>query len=302
MEITGIKQNKRGVVMKKASSVMLVSFFTNFLLSIIKVIIGFIGKSSALIADGIHSFSDLVTDVVAILGSFFSEKPEDKEHPYGHGRLEYLTSVGIGIVVLAIGLALIGQVSSSDTSIPNKIVIFVSMGTILSKFLLSKYLILKGKKLDNQILLASGKESSADVYSSVIVLIATILMQLESIFHPFIYADKVASIIVGLFIVKTGFNILKENISMLIGSNEEETDYYKKVEKIILDNSFIKGINRLIIMKYGYYYTVTVDVSMDASLSLTEAHDQIDKIEEDLREKDERTKYINIHMSPYIEK
>lgn len=288
--------------MKKTTWVMTVSFITNLILSIIKMIVGFIGKSSALMADGVHSFSDLITDVVAILGSVISRKPADKEHPFGHGRLEYLTSVLIAVVVLGIGLTLIGTVVGSDSQIPEKIVIIVSIFTIISKFLLSRYLILRGIKYDNQILLASGYESEADVYSSIIVLISSILMQLESIWHPFIYADKIASIIVGIFIVKTGFSILKENISILIGSQDSDSENYKQIENIILSNKYIKKIDSLIIMKYGYFYSLTVEVSMDANLSLKKAHDEIEKIEKELYKQNERNKYIHIHMNPYIEK
>lgn len=287
--------------MKKTARVMFVSFFTNFVLSVVKVVIGFIAKSSALVADGIHSFSDLITDVVAILGGFLSEKPEDKEHPYGHGRLEYLTGTLIGILVLIIGLTLIGNVSTTKVEIPNKIVIIVSIFTIFTKFLLSKYLITKGRVYDNQILVSSGKESESDVYSSVIVLVSTILIQFESIFHPLIYVDKIAGIIVGIFIVKTGFNIIKENINVLIGCQEDETDYYKQIKDIILENKSIKSIDSLIAMKYGYYYTLTLEVSMDENLTLKEAHDEVEKIEHNLKKHNERTKYINIHMNPYKE-
>lgn len=285
--------------MKKASRVMFVSFFTNFVLSVMKVVIGFIGKSSALLADGIHSFSDLLTDIVAIFGNILSGKPEDKEHPYGHGRLEYLTSVLIGILVLAIGLVLIRNVSTSKTEMPSKIVIIVSLFTIIAKYMLSRYLIVKGRIYDNQILVSSGKESAADVYSSVIVLVASILMQLKDIWHGFIYTDKIAGIIVGIFIVRTGFNIIKENINVLIGLQENGTDYYDEVKSIILKNKNIKRIDSLIIMKYGYYYTLTLEVSMDADLTLQEAHDEVEKIEKDLQKYNERTKYINIHMNPY---
>ena len=285
--------------MKKTSRVMFVSFFTNFVLSVMKVVIGFIGKSSALLADGIHSFSDLLTDIVAIFGNILSGKPEDKEHPYGHGRLEYLTSVLIGILVLAIGLVLIRNVSTSKTEMPSKIVIIVSLFTIIAKYMLSRYLIVKGRVYDNQILVSSGKESAADVYSSIIVLVASILMQLKDIWHGFIYTDKIAGIIVGIFIVKTGFNIIKENINVLIGLQENNTDYYDEVKNIILKNKNIKRIDSLIIMKYGYYYTLTLEVSMDADLTLQEAHDEVEKIEKDLQKYNERTKYINIHMNPY---
>lgn len=278
---------------------MLISFFTNFFLSIVKVMIGLISKSSALVADGIHSFSDLITDVVALFGNVLARKPEDQKHPFGHGRIEYVTSAMIGLIVVGIGCILIGSVLQKDVEIPSKIVIIVSLFTILSKFILSRYLMQKGKELDNQILIASGKESSTDVISSIVVFIASILIQLEGYFHPFIYADKIASVLVGLFIVHTGFIILKENVSILIGEKESDTIYYEEVENIILQSTLVHHIDNLIIMKYGYFYSLTVEVSMYSNLSLKEAHDEIEMIEKNLKEKNERTKYIHIHMNPY---
>ncbi len=298
MEGIGTKPNRRGSL-EKTAYVMLVSFFTNFLLSILKVAIGFIGKSRALIADGVHSFSDLVTDVVALFGQYLSKKPEDQEHPFGHGRIEYVTSVLIGLFVFLLGFLLLFSTLKQEIEIPSKIVIFVSLFTIVSKWILSKYLILKGKKFDNQILLASGRESSADVISSIVVLFSSILMQLD--LPLFLYADKFASVIVGLFILHTGFTILKENFSILIGEKEGNTAYYEEVKATILENAFIHQIDNLILMKYGYFYSLTAEVSMDFNLSLKEAHDEIDKIEKNLREKNNRTKYIHIHMRPYEE-
>lgn len=280
---------------------MFISFLTNALLSTVKVIVGFLSKSSALVADGIHSFSDLITDVVALFGNVLARKPEDKEHPFGHGRIEYVTSAMIGIIVIMIGLFLIFNVVQKEIEIPSKIVIVVSLFTIASKFILSRYLIRKGRELDNQILIASGKESSTDVISSIVVLVASILIQFEGYFHPFLYADKIASVIVGLFIIHTGFMILKENISILIGEKESGTTYYEEVKNTILESDLIRKIDNLIIMKYGYFYSLTIEVSMDFELSLKEAHDEIEKIENKLKEKNERTKYIHIHMNPYDE-
>ena len=107
--------------MKKFNNIMRISVVTNSLLSIFKIIMGYIGKSSALIADGIHSFSDLLTDFFAMIGNYIAGKPADKKHPFGHGRLEYITSCGIGLVVLIIGFSLIKKSMSSSICIPSAI-------------------------------------------------------------------------------------------------------------------------------------------------------------------------------------
>ncbi len=283
--------------MNKTSKVMFLSFFVNAFLSIFKILIGFIGKSTALIADGIHSSSDLLTDIVAIIANIFSLKPADREHPYGHGRIEYLTSILIGIIIVIIAFILIYETEKNKINIPSKIVIIVSIITILTKYLLSEYLIIKGKKYDNQILTSSGKESRTDVYSSVVVLLSSILMQFQNKIEYLKYSDKIASIIVALFIIKAGFEIIKENINILIGKQEDKTEYYDEVKNKILNNKYIKNIDKLIIMKYGYYYSLTIEVSMDKNMSVEKSHDELEKIENILKE-NERTKYINIHINP----
>ena len=283
--------------MNKTSKVMFLSFFVNAFLSIFKILIGFIGKSTALIADGIHSSSDLLTDVVAIVANIFSLKPADKEHPYGHGRIEYLTSILIGIIIIIIAFILIYETEKNKINIPSKMVIIVSIITILTKYLLSEYLIIKGKKYDNKILTSSGKESRTDVYSSVVVLLSSILMQFQNKIEYLKYSDKIASIIVALIIIKAGFEIIKENINILIGKQEDKTEYYDEVKNKILNNKYIKNIDKLIIMKYGYYYSLTIEVSMDKNMSVEKSHDELEKIENILKE-NERTKYINIHINP----
>lgn len=282
-------------------NIMKKSFLTNFFLSIFKVASGFIFHSSALIADGIHSFSDLVTDVVAIVGNAFSLKPADYEHPYGHGNIEYLTSIVISSVVIFIGLVLIGSVANKEIVIPSALVIVVSIITIISKIILSRYLIKQGVKYKNNILIASGKESSADVISSIIVLISGILMQFSSSISIFKYADMVASIIVGLFIINTGFSILKENISQILGRREEDEEFVSNIKIELFEFADVLAVDDVMIMKLGPYYKVSIELSMDSSYSLKKAHDIAHNIEKILMMKNEKIKYINIHVNPYGE-
>ena len=200
----------------KITKVLLVSSITNIFLSIIKILFGFIGKCNALIADGIHSLSDLSTDLVAILGNHLSLKPADKKHPFGHGKTEYLTSLIIGIVIIILGLSLIYNIFNKEIIIPDLLMIIVSLFTIISKLLLSNYIYKKGILYSNNILIASGKESRADVYSSIFVLMSIILMQFSNEFNILKYADMFSTVIIALFIIKIGFNILKDNIGILL--------------------------------------------------------------------------------------
>lgn len=278
----------------------MVSSITNIFLSIIKILFGFIGKCNALIADGIHSLSDLSTDFVAIFGNHLSLKPADKKHPFGHGKTEYITSMIIGIVIIILGLTLIYNIFDKEIIIPNLLMILVSLFTIISKLLLSNYIYKKGIKYSNNILIASGKESKADVYSSIFVLISIILMQFSNEFSILKYADMVSTIIIALFIIKTGFNILKDNIGILLEEQVLDKKYLNNIKKIITSFDEIVEVKDLYILRYGPYYKLVSNVIMK-DLLLTDAHNIIDEIENKLKEQDDRIKYVFIHMEPKME-
>lgn len=284
--------------MKKFNNIMRISVVTNSLLSIFKIIMGYIGKSSALIADGIHSFSDLLTDFFAMIGNYIAEKPADKKHPFGHGRLEYITSCGIGLVVLIIGFSLIKKSMSSSICIPSLLVIVVSFITILVKYFLSFYLIRMGKIYNNNILISSGKESRADVYSSIVVLISSILVQFSNKINIFSYSDVVATIIVGIFIIKTGFLIIKENLSVLIGEQESNSDILGELKNFILDDKNICSLDDLVMIKYGAYFKIIIEVSMESDLSLEQAHNNAHMLQNNIMKQYKWAKYITIHINP----
>ena len=283
----------------KITKVLLVSSITNIFLSIIKILFGFIGKCNALIADGIHSLSDLSTDFVAIFGNHLSLKPADKKHPFGHGKTEYITSVIIGIVIILLGLSLIYNIFNKEITIPNLLMILVSLFTIISKYILSSYIYKKGIEYSNNILIASGKESKADVYSSIFVLISIILMQFSNELKILKYADMLSTVIISLFIIKTGFNILKDNIGILLEEQVLDKEYIKEIKNIITSFNEIVEIKDLYILRYGPYFKLVSNVIMK-DLSLTDAHKIIDEIEKKLKEKDDKIKYVFIHMEPQI--
>lgn len=276
---------------------LLKSFFVNLFLSVSKVIAGIFGKSSALIADGIHSFSDLMTDGVAIFGDRYALKPADKEHPFGHGKVEYLTCLVIGAVVLALGLEVIFSAYQENIIIPNRLVIWVSLFTIFLKFLISRYLLKVGYKQNSEILISSGKESSTDVISSVFVLLSGILMQFTDTYPMLKYSNFIATIIVGILIVHTGFYVIKENVSFIIGKQEDNNKLEAMID-LIAHEEKVDQVDNLAVIKNGPYFQITGEVSMDENLSLKEVHSIVENLEQKLRDLDERAKYITIHVNP----
>lgn len=287
--------------MEKATKVLVKSLIVNILLTLTKFVFGLIYKSKVLVADGIHSLSDLATDVVSIYGSKLSLKPADNEHPYGHGKIEYLTSIVIGAVILALALSLLGNSLNAKNTIASNMVLYVTIFTILAKYLISRYILSKGVKYKSNLLIASGKESRADVISSAIVIVTYFLSKLSSYSKIFLYSDTIGTFIIGLIILKTAYRILKENIVSILGEIEQDEEYLDKIREIILENSEVVNIEELNIIKYGHYYQANITINMDSDVTLEEACLVSNRIKKKLINKKTRISYAKISINPYME-
>lgn len=287
--------------MEKVTKVLVKSLIVNILLTLTKFVFGIIYKSKVLVADGIHSLSDLATDVVSIYGSKLSLKPADTEHPYGHGKIEYLTSIVIGAVILALALSLLGNSLNAKTTIISNMVLYVTIFTILAKYLISRYILSKGVKYKSNLLVASGKESRSDVISSAIVIITYFLSKLSSYSKIFLYSDTIGTFIIGLIILKTAYRILKENIVSILGEIEQDEEYLDKIREIILENSEVVNIEELNIIKYGHYYQANITINMDSDVTLEDACLVSDRIKKKLINKKTRISYAKISINPYME-
>lgn len=287
--------------MEKVTKVLVKSLIVNILLTLTKFVFGLIYKSKVLVADGIHSLSDLATDVVSIYGSKLSLKPADNEHPYGHGKIEYLTSIVIGAVILALALSLLGNSLNTKNTIASNMVLYVTIFTILAKYLISRYILSKGVKYKSNLLVASGKESRADVISSAIVIVTYFLSKLSSYSKIFLYSDTIGTFIIGLIILKTAYRILKENIVSILGEIEQDEEYLDKIREIILENSEVVNIEELNIIKYGHYYQANITINMDSDVTLEDACLVSDRIKKKLINKKTRISYAKISINPYME-
>lgn len=303
MVIIGTKLNKKSYTKKgdkvnKVTKVLTVSLIVNSLLSVLKIIFGFLSNYASLIADGIHSFSDLITDVVSIIGNKLSLKPADSEHPFGHGIIEYITSLIISFTIIILGINLIVNVFDHEVSVPSLFIMFVSLFTILAKYILSSYIYEKGIKYKNNILIASAKESKSDVVSSIFVLISIILIQFKDVISILKYSDIVGTILISILIIRTGYMVLKDNLSKIIGEQITDNEYIEKLKEIILNQENILEIKNLYVLKNGPYYKLLSDIYMNGEITVKLAHDIIDEVEDDVKKFDKKIKYVFIHMEP----
>ena len=283
--------------MNKADKYMRTSFLCNLFLSVFKLVFGLVCNVRSLIADGIHSFSDLITDVVAILGAKISEKPADYSHPRGHGKVEYITGVIISFFIIFLSYEIFKSSFDGNES-PNKYLIIVVLITIIIKYLLSKYLITRGKKINSMILISSGKESLTDVLSSMVVLIAIVFSQFSNKFPVFKYSDIIASVIISILIFIMGVRVLSTNVTLLIGEGERSKEKKRKLERIInkREDKFI--LKDYVMYKLGSYYEVIIKILVDGNMTVRDGHKLMDDIDRDLLKSSLNIKYVTIHIEP----
>ena len=277
---------------------MTISIIANLFLSVIKIVFGVLGSVKSLIADGIHSLSDLITDFVAVIGNYLSKKPADKDHPRGHGKIEYITSLIISCFIVFLGFSILKNSFSNRITIPNLYVSVVVLITIFVKYLVSHLLIQKGKEINSTILVSSGSESYTDVYSSLLVLLVIFLSQFYDSFSFLKYSDIVGSILISILILRTGIKLLIKSLSLLIGESEMSKDKLLEVKKIIKkrDDSF--KLKECIMYKYGSYYEVFITILVDGDMTVRDGHKLMDDIEKDLLKSDLKIKYVTIHIEP----
>lgn len=285
----------------KQEQVMQKSFLVNIALIIIKITSGFVFTSVALIADGVHSISDLLSDVFVILGIRHSLKPADDEHPFGHGKFEYVLSLFLGLSITFIAYNLGRQVilSWNDTlQVPATISLVVVVVVIVVKLFLARYLIAQGKEMDSEVVSASGVESLTDVISSAVVFVGILGVILGNAFNItwMLYGDKVASVLIALFIIRIGITIIIKAINSLQGRSVKE-DITSQYLSCIQDVPGVLNVDHLDMIAYGPYYQAIVDIRVQGELTVKEGHDIAHDVQEKLLE-NEKVCHVSVHVNP----
>ena len=256
---------------KKIIQTSIIGIIANVFLVIGKAIIGFIAHSVAIITDAINNLSDSLSSAITIIGTKLSNKKPDKKHPYGHGRVEYLTSLIIGIIVLAAGVMAIYE--SIKTLIDNPVVdhsiwSLVIIGlAILVKIGVSIYFSKVGKQVNSEPLKASGKDAFFDALLSVATLIGIGTSMIWGV-----NIEGYIGILIGLFILKTAYEILRDGVSLIIGerASQEEID---NIKHIVNSYEEVRGAYDLIINNYGAGRIIaSIHIEVDDHLTAKDIH------------------------------
>lgn len=273
----------------------IVGLIINLFLSIIKLSIGFLISSVSVTADGINNLSDTASSIITIIGFRLSSMPPDKEHPYGHGRLEYISALMVAFMVILVGFQFIQ--ASFDRIINPQTVRFelfsfiILIISISFKIWLSIFNKDLGEKINSSGLKATATDALGDVMTTSVVVISIIIGQFTTL--PI---DGIIGIVVSLMIMYNGYNLVKETISPLIGEAPDE-ELIKSIYDDVFSYDHIIGSHDLFIHTYGAGRTMaTLDVEFPADINIIAIHDIIDKAEREIGEKYNLT--LVIHMDP----
>lgn len=289
---------------KEIYRVTIVGGIVNFILLIIKFIAGFVGHSSAMVADAAHSLSDFVTDIIVILFVRLSSKPADKSHAYGHGKYETLATAIIGFLLLGVGIGILLEgankivdvVNGEVLEAPGMIAFVVAAISIVSKELVYQYTVFKGRSLNSQAVIANAWHHRSDAFSSIGTLVGIGFAVFGG--EKWRVLDPIAAIVVSAFIMKVAIEILKNSLSELLEhslpkSKEDE------IREIILSVEGVVAPHNLRTRRIGNSCAIDVHIRMDGNISLNEAHDKTIIIERRLKEQFGVGTYVSIHAEPY---
>ena len=283
------------------NTVMIKSFFINLFLIILKIVGGIFFMSASLIADALHSASDFFTDMMVIFGIQQSNKPPDKEHPFGHGKAEYVVSLLLGVLILFMAYQIFSSMITRALEGPTTPLIYaviIPVFVIGIKYGLAKYIMHYGEKLDSHALKASAKESFADIMSSIIVLFGILLGFIGkwASIDALIFADLVAALMVGVLILRVAYYIIKDAIVSILGKSAPPK-VIKEVTSIIESIEGVKGVDNLRMIVYGHYYQALVEISVEKTLTVKQGHDIASKVKRKMKE-NSKISHVLIHVNP----
>ena len=276
------------------------AIFVNIILALLKIMAGKIFYSMSLLSDGLNSLSDLITNVLVIVGLKVGSNPEDKEHPFGHGKIESVFSVIIGTFIMITAFELIKDnfsklISPSSENNLNITVIpiVVTILAILIKIFQLSFMKKRAKKYNNSLINSLLADYNTDIVISASVLIGLSLSRIHPVF------DTIVGFIVSIYIIKSGYELIKENSLILLDSQDDEL--IEKIRSEILRFKEIENAHDFRMTTSGKDIYVFADVRMDKNKTIEEAHDITNKISKRIKHKYKNIKRLLIHIEPVYE-
>ena len=272
----------------------------NIILFAAKFVVGTLFGAISIVGDAVNNLSDAGTQIISLISFRIAAKPADREHPFGHARIEYVTSMIVSFLVMLVGFELlkssVAQIFSPERPDSSPVAIFVLVGSMLCKLWLGLFNRTIGKKIDSSVMRATAADSLSDVFATGAVLIATVLPMIfkNMSWNP----DAYMGVIVAILIVVAGFRILNESKNAILGEAPSE-EIVKQISETVDRYEGALGIHDMVVHNYGPGRIIaSLHIEVDGSVDVFETHDMIDTIEKELR--DVCGIEATIHMDPIV--
>lgn len=282
-----------------ANKVSFVTIIGNILLSVMKLIAGFIAHSNAMISDAIHSASDVFSTFVVIIGIKLASKKADKEHPYGHERLECVAAIVLSMVLFitgfGIGAAALKNITSGDYNnivVPGVLALVAAIVSIVSKEAMYWYTRYNAKRIDSSALMADAWHHRSDAFSSIGALIGIAGARLG-----FPIMDSIASLIIFVFIIKAAYDIFKDAIDKMVDHACDDATV-NKIRECVMKHEDVLGIDMLQTRIFGNKIYVDLEIETDGSYTLSKAHTIAETVHDDIEKSFPKVKHIMVHVNP----
>lgn len=260
----------------------IVSIVVNVLIAAVKFFYGMAFHSISLIADAVHSLSDVLSSVVVIVGFRISARPPDEDHPFGHGRMELIASVIVATLLFVVGLEFlmgsIGKILKPEITELNSLGIVIIGATLLMKEGLARFSFFLGRTIDSSVLIADGHHHRSDAISTVLVLVSLGFVQ-----AGWPRADGIGGLVVSFFIMATAIGLIRESASPLLGRNPEP-ELVDRVREIALAHEETIGVHDIVIHDFRSIYNISLHIEVEHTMVLCLAHEISDTIESEIQE------------------
>ena len=284
---------------KKIQYILFVILILNIIVAVSKIVMGNISKSSAMSADGFASLADGLSNVIAIVGVYLASKPEDEDHQYGHGKIEIITGLIIGLFLLYaafnVVLEAIGKIKNPVDINISPLSLLVMLFTLVINIIVAYYEYKKGNELNSPILIADSLHTKSDIFVTVGVIIALILIRLGM---PYIL-DPVASFVVSLMIFYAAYNVFKENINILIDVKIVDD---KEVKNLVMtEYPCVKEMHKIRSRGTKNNAFMDMHIQVDPKMTVEESHRLMHNIERTIQKNIEENAHVIIHIEPYFD-
>jgi cation diffusion facilitator family transporter len=302
-EATTLFGETEGTRYSQAVYVTKVGMASNILLTGFKFFAGIAGNSSAMVADAAHSLSDFMTDIAVIAGLKVARKPGDNTHNYGHGKIETLSAVFIGLALILVAFGIfwgglqkvIAFYHGEVLPVPSKIALVAAVLSIVIKEWLYRYTMVYARKLRSDALTANAWHHRSDAFSSIGTTIgvgSAILLG-----GKWAVLDPIAAVILSFFIFKVAFDISYKNLDELLEASLDSTTY-RTIEEILISTEGVLGFHELKTRKIGNAMAADVHIEVDRNLNIVDAHEISVQVEDRLKEFCGKNGYFSIHIEP----